>query len=84
MRMLAYRPLFARYGKCFRFDVNGLYSFGNIHVGDDVNLGYRPILLASNSRIEIGNKVMFGPEVAILGGNHATDLVGRFMYDIRK
>jgi len=32
--------------------------------------------------IRIGNKVMFGPEVSICGGNHRTDITGRFMSDI--
>jgi maltose O-acetyltransferase len=47
-----------------------------------VNLGDRPILLASLSKIRIGNKVMFGPEVMILAGDHNTSVVGQFMYDV--
>ena len=82
LMMLAYRPLFASYGKHFRFDPAGDYTFGTIHVGDDVNLGMRPTLNATRSTIRIGNKVMFGPEVAIHGGNHRTDLVGRFMVEV--
>lgn len=77
-----YRPLFGSYGKNFRFDPAGDYTYGTIHVGDDVHLGMRPTLNASRSSIRIGNKVMFGPEVTIRGGNHRTDLVGRFMFDI--
>lgn len=77
------KRLFESYGKNFKFDVNGYYSFANIQVGDDVNLGYRPILMASNSKIRIGNKVMFGPEVTIIGGNHNTRIIGKFMFDIK-
>ncbi len=80
--MYMYRPLFASYGRNFRFDPAGEYSFGTIHVGDDVNLGMRPTLNATRSRIHIGNKVIFGPEVVIRGGNHTTSLVGRFVCDI--
>lgn len=74
--------MFSKYGSNFRFDPAGMYSFQTIEVGDDVNLGMRPILLAARSKIKIGNHVMFGPEVAILGGNHRTDLVGRFMKSV--
>ncbi len=81
--MILYRPLFGSHGKDFSFDPDGQYSYKTIHVGDDVSLGYLPILLATRSRIEIGSKVMFGPEVTILGGNHTTNYVGRFMVDVR-
>jgi len=51
-------------------------------VGDDVSLGLRPTLSAPRSFIRIGNKVMFGPEVSIRGGNHTTSYLGRFMVDV--
>jgi len=73
------RPLFAHHGRGFRFDPDGVYSFHTILVGDNVNLGLRPVLVATRSKIQIGNNVMFGPEVTIRGGNHRIDLVGRFM-----
>jgi acetyltransferase-like isoleucine patch superfamily enzyme len=80
--MLAYRPLFASHGRNFRFDPLGSYSFATIHVGDDVYLGPRAVLSAPLSAIHIGNKVLFGPEVMILGGDHNTSLVGRFVHDV--
>ena len=82
-RMLLLRPLFARYGRNFRFDPAGDYSYSTIFVGDDVHLGMRPTLLATHSKIVIGDKVIFGPEVIIRGGNHEIDHVGRFVADIR-
>ncbi len=82
LRMLLYRPLFGSYGRNFRFDPDGDYTYATIHVGNDVHLGMRPTLNASRSRIRIGNKVLFGPEVTIRGGNHRTDLVGRFIFDV--
>lgn len=77
-----YRPFFGAHGKNFSFDPDGAYSYGNIYVGDDVSLGAKPILLATRSLIHIGNKVMFGPEVTIIGGNRNTSYVGRFMADV--
>lgn len=80
--MYLYRPLFASYGKAFRFDPFGSYTFGTISVGDYVNFGFRSILVAAESKIIIGNNVMFGPEVMILAGDHNTSIVGRFMTDV--
>lgn len=85
VRMLLCAILARRFrsrGRRFQFDPYGLYSFDRITVGDNVNLGYRPILVASRSEIVIGNDVMFGPEVTIRGGNHRIDVVGRPMIDI--
>lgn len=82
--MIALRPLFGSHGRNFLFDPRGYYSFGNIHVGDDVSLGYRPVLMAALSEIRIGSHVMFGPEVTIIGGNHNTTNVGRFMTDVHE
>ncbi len=80
--MMLYRPLFAAHGCHFTFDPFGAYSFSTISVGNRVSLGYRPVLIASRSHIRIGNHVMFGPEVVIMGGNHTTRHVGRFMNDV--
>jgi len=79
LRIYIYRSLFAEYGNGFRFDPNGLYSYRNIHVGDDVNLGVCPILMAELSEIHIGSHVMFGPEVVVIGGGHNTDVPGIYM-----
>lgn len=70
--MYLLRPLFGSRGRGFRFDPDGLDSFQNIHVGDQVNLGYQPILLAARSDIRIGSHVMFGPQVMVVGGGHNT------------
>jgi len=78
-----YRPRFAAHGENFWFDPMGQYTYSTISVGDDVALGQGANLIASRSRIVIGNHVMFGPEVTIRGGNHRIDVVGRFMKSIR-
>lgn len=80
--MAVYRPLFGAHGRNFWFDPAGDYTFSHIYVGHDVSLGLRPTLVAAVSRIVIGNKVLFGPEVTIRGGNHTTSYVGRFMFDV--
>ncbi|HUS84105.1 MAG TPA: acyltransferase [Anaerolineales bacterium] len=76
------RPQFASHGSKFSFDPWGFYTFGTISVGDDVDLGHRPVLMAARSEIRIGNKVIFGPNVTIIGGRHNTSVVGQFMRDV--
>lgn len=73
---------FASCGQRVRVDPRGTYSFDSIYLGDFVNLGSRPTLLATESQIRIGNHVMFGPEVVIRGGNHRVDIVGRYMDEV--
>jgi acetyltransferase-like isoleucine patch superfamily enzyme len=84
LRMYLLRPLFGSHGRGFMFDPDGLYSFQNIHVGDQVNLGYQPILMAARSDIRIGSHVMFGPQVLVVGGGHNTTKVGSFMIEVQE
>lgn len=83
IRMFLLRKLFAHHGRGFNFDPEGSYSFDNISVGDNVSLGYRPVLLAAESKIIVGSHVIFGPEVMIIAGNHNTSEVGRFMTEVK-
>jgi acetyltransferase-like isoleucine patch superfamily enzyme len=78
------RPLFGGYGSEFSFDPDGLYSFRNIFVGDHVNLGVRPVLVAALSEIRIGSHVMFGPEVVVIGGGHNVSVTGHFMIEVHE
>lgn len=81
--MLVLRSAFRSHGRHFIFDPDGHYTFGNIEVGNDVSIGTGAVLLASESKIMVGNKVMFGPNVTVVGGNHNASVVGRFMYDVK-
>jgi acetyltransferase-like isoleucine patch superfamily enzyme len=82
--MMILRPAFGRHGRNFIFDPHDHFNHGNIEVGDDVSLGTGAVLLVTESRILIGNKVMFGPNVTVVGGNHNISEVGRFMYDVHE
>ena len=75
------RPLFRRHGKNFRFDPHGEYTFSNIIVGDDVAIGTGASFIAALTTITVGNKVMFGPNVTIRGGDHNTSVIGKFMHE---
>lgn len=82
-RLLMYllTPLFKNHGKNFLFDPFGSYSYKTISVGDDVSFGIGATLWATESSITIGNKVMFGPNVTIMGGDHNASKIGCFMSD---
>ena len=78
------RPLFKSYGRNFIFDPDGQYSFSTIQAGNDVYIGPGANLSASESQIILGNKIMFGPNVTILGGDHNTSQIGRYMFDVKE
>jgi len=81
--MIALRPLFRRCGRHVRFDPRGVYSFQSIEIGSDVFIG-RGAMLSSERRILIGSKVMIGPGVAIMGGDHNFTVTGRYMFDVHE
>ena len=82
VRMYLLLPLFKSYGSNIRFDPDGSYAFRRIYLGSDVSLGRGAVLMAGGSNIRIGSKVMFGPHVTIIAGNHNTVQVGRPMFDV--
>jgi acetyltransferase-like isoleucine patch superfamily enzyme len=77
--LLLLRSVYHRHGIHFIFDPWDNFAFDNIDVGDDVSIGSGATFLATESKISIGKKVMFGPNATVIGGNHNTSFVGRFM-----
>ena len=59
------------------------YGAQNIYVGDDVYIGPKAMFLTTEAKIIMGKKIMLGPEVAIVTGDHRTDILGRYMFDIQ-
>lgn len=82
--MICYKPLFKEHGRNFIFDPFGTYSFETITVGDDVFFGAGACLSASESSITFGNKIMLGPNVTMMGGDHNISKIGKFMFDVRE
>jgi len=74
--------VFKESGKCVSYNVKDYFTYQNITLGNDVSIGSGAVFIASKSQIYIGNKVLFGPRVTIIGGNHTFDRVGVFIYDI--
>ncbi len=63
--------------------LNSRFSYQNISIGDDVYIGPYA-MFRSIKDIKIGNKVLFGPHVYIIGGDHNYSVVGRYMFDVKQ
>jgi acetyltransferase-like isoleucine patch superfamily enzyme len=77
----AIRPLFADCGNDVSFNPFDSFSYETIHIGSNVYIGSGACFSAKKG-IWIGNKVMFGPNVTIRGGDHNTSVRGQYMYDV--
>ncbi|HJV64112.1 MAG TPA: DapH/DapD/GlmU-related protein [Geomonas sp.] len=82
--MYVLRSLFRSRGKDIWFDPYGSYTFNTISLGNSVIIGPGACFWSTHSHITIGNKVMFGPNVTIMGGNHNTSAIGRYMFDVHE
>lgn len=80
--MYLVRPAFRRVGRRVTFSPFDHFSYGTIELGDDVSISVGAHFSATKSEIVIGNKVMFGPNVTIMGGDHNILQLGRYMYDV--
>lgn len=72
---------FGRVGRNFVFDPQSLFNTPELlEVGDDVFIGPRAYISAD---VRIGNRVMFGPDPTLIGGDHYFAVRGksvRFMH----
>ena len=76
--------LFRAHGKnVIFFPTNSSFSYKNIILGSDVFIG-PGAKFSSITIIKIGNKIMFGPNVSIMGGDHNITQIGQYMYDIKQ
>ena len=56
---------------------------GNITLGNHVIIGVDSIFLSTRAKIKIGNKVLFGPHVYIITGNHQINQIGAYITDVK-
>lgn len=54
----------------------------NISIGSHVYIGDGARFLCTMASIIIGDYCMLGPEVMIITGDHRTDVVGKYMFDV--
>jgi len=62
----------------------GYFTYDNVRLGKNVYIGVDSTFMASESKIIIGNNVVFGPHCFIIGGDHRFDVVGKFIKDVHK
>lgn len=76
------RAMFQKCGKNVHIGRGGSFTFKNITIGDNSSIGTNATFMCTLAKINIGNKVMFGPHVFMITGGHRTDVIGRYMIDI--
>lgn len=83
MLFFYYKNKFAKCGSNLTFNpANSHIYYEHISVGDYVHIGYGALLMATKeSHIYINNKVLIGPNVTMIAGNHSTHIIGKLMYD---
>jgi acetyltransferase-like isoleucine patch superfamily enzyme len=84
VRMFLHFPLFKKCGENVKFGHSCEFSYERIEIGNDVFIGPGANFMSAMSTIKVGNKVMFGPGVTILGGDHRTNVVGTYMFDVHE
>lgn len=78
-----YKKKFASCGKRVLFSpYDSIFSYENMYIGSDVHIAYHADMVATKSKIIIGDHVVFGPHVSIRGGDHRTDVVGKFVDEV--
>jgi acetyltransferase-like isoleucine patch superfamily enzyme len=76
------RQLLGSCGAGVTIDRSASLTYRNLYFGNDVLVNRGAIFWAAESKIYIGNKCLFGPDVVIMGGNHNIHTVGKFIYDV--
>ena len=82
-KMLLLRHLFLKVGKNFIFNPNDSFTYHSISAGDDVYIGPGAKFSATYSKIVLGSKILIGPNVTIMGGDHNASIIGTYIYDVK-
>ena len=82
--MYLFKTRFISAGDNVIFNPFDQIDYKNISIGNDVFIGRGATLAASESQITIMDKVMIGPNVTIMGGDHNFSTVGEYMFDVKK
>lgn len=61
--------------------VNSSFTYKNISLGNEVYIGINAKFWCTESAINIGHHVTFGPNVSIIAGNHSSHIVGKWITD---
>ena len=78
-----HKSQFASCGRNVQIGRGCKFIHKNIEVGNNVILNDGTEIMASIAKVHIGDGVLFGPNVTIRGGNHRTDVIGKYICDVR-
>lgn len=75
-----YLKQMASCGEDVHFDPwSSTFTYSNMYLGSHVRIGYNADFVATRSKIIIKDHVIFGPHVSVRGGDHRTDVIGKFV-----
>jgi acetyltransferase-like isoleucine patch superfamily enzyme len=84
IKWLVIKNSLKKIGKNFRFSPDSLFTDHRlIEIGNDVFFSIGTCI-NTTVPVRIGNGVMFGPEVMIIGGDHNFSVVGRLMNQVKE
>ena len=66
-------------GNC---DLRAFAGLERVHLGSNIYIGPGACFLSTEADIYIGDYCMFGPEVMIITGDHRTDVIGEYMFEV--
>lgn len=66
----------------FKPSTSNIKGIENMSFGSYVRIHKYATIFSSDAKLIIGNKVALGPKVTIMTGNHATDTIGTYMWDV--
>lgn len=80
-----YLNKFAKHGTDITFTpTNSIIYYNHISLGNSIYIGPGALLMAtSESHIYIKDKVLIGPKVSIIAGDHSTHIKGKLMFDYK-
>ena len=55
----------------------------NIIFGDNISVGENNFFICTRAKIIFGNNIMLAPNVTFITGGHKTDVVGKYMIDVK-
>ncbi len=79
-----YKSIMKQCGNDVYLGHNLSMTWSHIELGNHVYVGDRCSFILAKSQLIVGNYVMFGPNVTIRGGDHRTDVIGKYMYEVRE
>ena len=80
----AHWELFGAIGERVRIIPPASITFPSVFIGSDVYIGPDSRLWAAESSIHIADKVVMGPNVTFMGGDHNFGVIGKYIIDVHE